>query len=137
MLITVRGSTAQLRNWEMMYRQNNLVAGSFQRVSEGIILQGGHQILNIGTVLGKNADGIYLPSKKTANDGSQIPCALLADGYDTTNGDVNGAGIYKTGEFNGNCLIFDDSWTIKELKEALEKANIFIKTNVVTADDPL
>lgn len=136
MLITVRGSVSLFRNWETEYRQDNLIAGSFQLVSEGIILKGGYQILNFGTVLGKNADGIYLPSIKTANDGSQIPCAILAQTYDTTDGDINGAGIYKAGEFNGNRIIFDNSWTIDELKDALEKKIIFVKTNVVTADDP-
>lgn len=78
--------------------------------------------------------GKYKPAVATATDGSQTPCAILADVADTTGGDVSGA-VYQTGEFNANSLFFDPSFTIASLTGALRKFNIFVKTSI-SANNP-
>lgn len=75
----------------------------------------------------------YIPSVKTAVDGSQNPIAILADQSDPSGGDVN-AGIYIAGEFNSNALTFDSGWTVALLKPLLVQQNIYLKTSVSAAD---
>lgn len=76
----------------------------------------------------------YKKSVKTAVDGSQEPCAILADQALASGGDVNG-GIYLTGEFNQNKVAFDVSWSgVAELKDLLRKWSIWLKPAVSAAD---
>ncbi len=79
------------------------------------------------------ASGKYLTSIATAIDGSQVPCAILVDNADASAGDV-AAGAYLTGEFNGNKLIFDSSFSLAQIKAALRPFSIFVKTAVSAAD---
>ncbi|MFT8634759.1 head decoration protein [Novacetimonas hansenii] len=81
------------------------------------------------------ATGKYVLSASAATDGSQTPVAILADTYDTTAGDVVGAGCYFTGEFNQNALTMGAGWTATTLAAALRPANIYLK-GAVTAADP-
>ena len=73
-------------------------------------------------------------SVKTAVDGSQVPTAILADVADAALADVNG-GLYLTGEFNENRIIYDNGWTLAELRDLLRPVGIFLKSAVV-ADNP-
>lgn len=77
--------------------------------------------------------GSYIESVKTAVDGSAVPCAILADDADASGGDVS-TGAYLMGEFNGNAIIFDSSWTLATLTSALRPLSIFIKSFVSAAD---
>jgi hypothetical protein len=77
--------------------------------------------------------GKYVPAVATALDGSQVPEVLLVDDTDTTAADQN-AGAYQTGEFNGNKIIYDDSFTLAQIVDALRLWQIFIKTAITAAD---
>lgn len=77
--------------------------------------------------------GKAIKSVKTATDGSQVPCAILADDCNATAQDTN-IGVYETGEFNGNKLIYDNSWTLAALTTALRVFSIFVKPAVSAAD---
>ncbi|OYV50170.1 MAG: hypothetical protein B7X10_01455, partial [Burkholderiales bacterium 21-58-4] len=78
--------------------------------------------------------GKYQLCVGTALDGSQKPSAILADAADPSAGDVEAA-IYLTGEFNGNALTYDPSWTVSTLAGAMRSSSIFVRS-VVSADPP-
>jgi hypothetical protein len=82
-----------------------------------------------------NSIGNFITSVKTASDGSQVPCAILADFADATNGPVT-TGAYVMGEFNVNAISYDNSWTPELLTTALRPYSIFLKS-VVSAVDPI
>lgn len=86
------------------------------------------------TIAGPAGSGSYKEAVATATDGSQNPVAILADDADASGGDVTG-GIYLTGEFNGNALTFDGSFTLAQITAALRPLSIFVK-GAVPADDP-
>lgn len=73
-------------------------------------------------------------SVTTAVDGSQFPLGILIDDADASGGDVNG-GVYLTGEFNENRVVYDVSWTLAALKDALRPYSIFLKSAII-ADPP-
>jgi len=79
-----------------------------------------------------DATGGYIESVKSASDGSQNPSVILADDADATNGPVTTGG-YVMGEFNGNALTFDVSWTLATLTSAARAYGIFIKSSVPAA----
>lgn len=80
-------------------------------------------------------DGNYVECVATATDGSQYPCAILADAADASGGAV-ATGAYVMGEFNQNAIIYDASWTLSALTTALRKnaPGIFLKSFVSAAD---
>ncbi|HBL6966159.1 head decoration protein [Morganella morganii] len=112
-----------------VFNPDQLISGPLQVVTDtSIIAKAG--ILKRGTILGKVTDsGEYALSKKGAADGSEIPCAILADDVDTTDSSVSG-GVYLMGEFNQNRIIHDESWTAAELKDALRKFSVFLRDSV-------
>lgn len=115
------------------YLPDQLIAGRFPMVTTMATIGAG--TLSRGTVLGQiTASGNYIESVATAVDGSQNPVAILADNADASGGAVQ-APIYETGEFNENRVIYDASWTLPKLQEALRPMSIFLKS-VLTADDP-
>jgi hypothetical protein len=78
--------------------------------------------------------GKYVKAVKTAVDGSAIPAAILADNADASGGDVN-SGAYFTGEFNGNRLIYDASFTtLAEITALLRDKNIHVKSFISNSD---
>jgi Bacteriophage lambda head decoration protein D len=89
----------------------------------------------IQIIAAPSATGSYKLARPEATDGSQDPCAILMDQALAGAGDVLG-GIYLTGEFNGNALIYDSAWTIAQLTALLRKWNIHVKTQV-NATDPV
>lgn len=74
-----------------------------------------------------DAVGTYIECVKTAVDGSQTPVAILADYADASGGPVT-TGAYVMGEFNGNALTFDASWTLATLTAAARTNGLFIKS---------
>lgn len=82
----------------------------------------------------------YVLSKATAQDGSQIPCAILADYADASSGAV-AIGVYQMGEFNVNAILPDASWGANSgawgpiLTQMFRQFGIFLKS-VQTATDP-
>lgn len=73
------------------------------------------------------ASGKYRVSVATATDGSQVPSAISVDLYDATSADML-AGGYFMGEFNGNAMTFDASWSVSTLTPAMRPFGIFIKS---------
>ncbi|GKX39568.1 head decoration protein [Pectobacterium odoriferum] len=111
-----------------LFVPDQLIAGTLQLVTDtGIITGGAYQR---GTVLGQvTASGKYTQSVKAATDGSETPVAILVDDVDASSSDQNG-GLYLMGELNQHRIIFDESWTIAELKIALRPLAIFLKDSV-------
>lgn len=77
--------------------------------------------------------GNFILSVKTATDGSQTPCAILADYSDASAGPVT-AGAYVMAEVNGRALNYDASWNLQTLTSALRPNGIFVKASVSAAD---
>jgi hypothetical protein len=105
-----------------------LFAGDFERVTDSITLIDG-QNLSRGAVLGKiTASGKYTLSLAAAEDGSEVPCAILAADTDASEGDVTTA-IYHTGVFNQDALTFGTghSKTTAATRDALRERSIFLK----------
>ncbi|MDI2091616.1 head decoration protein [Commensalibacter oyaizuii] len=135
-MTTIWGGSAQIYgNKDVSYRQDNLIAGELQPVTQSITLKGNQGILRRGTIIGKDNTGVYVVSKATATDGSEKALAVLVDTYDTSSGDVSGAGGYFTGEFNASRIIIDDSWTLETLRDAGRPLALFFQ-DVVNADNP-
>lgn len=127
MTVIYGGSAQIIGNVDISYKQDNLIAGGLQLVTQNVILLANQGVLARGTVLGKNKDGVYVVSKATATDGSQNPSAVLIDTYDTGTDNLSGAGVYLTGEFNANRIIKDESWDIDKLRDAARAYSIFFK----------
>jgi hypothetical protein len=83
------------------------------------------------TVTAFDAAGIYVPSVRTASDGSQDASAILAD--DVTLAVPGHVGAYFAGEFNLNALSYDASWTPSLLAASLRKHGIYAKTSISAA----
>ena len=108
-----------------LFVPDQLVAGTLQLVTDTGIITGG--AFKRGTVPGLvAASGKYTQCVKTAEDGSQLPVAILVDDVDASSFDQNG-GLYLMGEFNQHRIIFDNSWTTADLKKALRPLAIFLK----------
>jgi hypothetical protein len=79
--------------------------------------------------------GAYKLAVATAVDGSEVPAAILVDTVDATGGNVTG-GVYVLGEFNADAIIYDPSFTLAQVINALLQVAIFIKSSV-SAGDPV
>lgn len=78
--------------------------------------------LKRGALLGHvTATDKYIPSVKTASDGSQVPSAILAADTDAGSADVV-TPAYFEGEFAGEKMTLDASWTIATLQATLRIA---------------
>ena len=119
---------------------DNLIAGDFPRVSRIVTVtaQGlrprnmpGSMVtgaLPVGMLLGQGVDGRYRQSYFIANDGSQLPSAVLAQSIDVSSGDVQ-AMVYLSGEFNTALLSWGQGHNLASVTEALRHHSIFIRTN--------
>ena len=108
-----------------LFIPDQLVAGTLQLVTDTGIITGG--AFKRGTVLGLvAASGKYTQCVKTAEDGSQVPVAILVDDVNAESVDQSG-GLYLMGEFNQNRVIIDASWTLATMKAALRPVAIFLK----------
>lgn len=122
------GASAQV------YNPDQLIAGDLKLVTDSVTIASS-AALTRGTVLGRiTTGGKYIKSVKTASDGSQNPVAILADDADASAADVVGAPVYLMGEFNGNKLVFDASWSLATLTPSLRTSSIFVKSAVSAAD---
>ena len=111
-------------------------AGAYTDAELGFTFTAGATAMAAGdsfTIAVAAGSGSYKPCVATATDGSQNPCAVMADYVDATNGDVNG-GIYLMAELNGNALILDPSLTLAGVAAALRQFGLFVKSAVSAAD---
>ncbi len=114
---------------EETYSPDKLIAGAADIVTEGIELAEG-QNLKRGALLGKMTDGGKCTlSAAAAEDGSQVPYAILAEDTDATEGDVVTA-AYLAGEFNEAALTYGAGHTAASVKEGLRGKGIFLKQTV-------
>ncbi|CNI59449.1 antitermination protein [Yersinia pekkanenii] len=113
-----------------LFAPDQLVSGTLQLVTDTGVIAQAAAIHIRGTVMGKiTASGEYVKSVKDAEDGSEVPVAILVDNVDTTVTAQRG-GIYLMGQFNQNSVIHDDSWTLAELKTALRSYSIFLEDSI-------
>lgn len=113
-----------------LFVPDQLVSGTLQLVTDTGVIAQATAIHLRGTVLGKiKASGQYIKSVKTATDGSEVPVAILVDNVDSTAAAQRG-GAYLMGQFNQNSIIYDNSWTLAELKTALRPYSIFLEDSI-------
>ena len=116
------------------YDPTALFAGDKQPVHRPVTVPSGTNttgtVLKRGTLLGRvTASDKYIPCVKTVSDGSQVPVAVLAYDMDASVADTQGP-AYFSGEFAGELMFLDPSWTIQTLQDALRQADapIFVRT---------
>lgn len=71
----------------------------------------------------------FIKSLLAAVDGSQVPCAILAQDTDASGGDVEDA-VYLTGEFNQSKLTFGTGHTAANTAHGLSQKNIYLRAPV-------
>jgi hypothetical protein len=130
-LVASGASTFFVTNPEGTSLPNATVGTAYSNSGLGFTIASGGVAFAAGDSFGINvvdAVGAFIPSVKTASDGSQTPCAILVDQCNPTTG-AQQAGAYMTGEFNINAITFDTSWTPQALVAALRAFSIFLKTS--------
>ncbi|MFN3464725.1 MAG: head decoration protein [Terricaulis sp.] len=84
------------------------------------------QNLAAGALLGQiTTGGKYSKSLSASSDGSQTPCAILAEACDASGGDKS-AFVYYTGEFNENKVDIGASHTAAGLRRTLAQKGIYL-----------
>lgn len=108
------------------YQPTQLAAGDFPVVMDtGAIAAG--QNLKRGAVLGQvTASKEYLLSKAAADDGSEVPVAILDQDVDATGG-AQTAPIRLTGQVLASQLHLGEGVTLAAAKSALRTLCIFIR----------
>jgi hypothetical protein len=106
-----------------------LYAGDFPRMTRLVTIASGANasgaVLKRGTLLGRiTATDKYIPSVKTATDGSQNPVAVLTFDVDASAADVTAAKAFVTGEYAFEQMTVDASWSFTTLDAALRIANL-------------
>lgn len=132
--VTTLGDNPQLPGaYDYVYSPDQLIAGNLKIVTDTATITGA-AALKRGAVLGKvTATGAYRLAVGTAGDGSQAPCAVLADDADATAADVT-AGVILMAEVNANRLIIDPSLTLAAVKAAFRSLGLFVKSALSAAD---
>lgn len=119
-----------------VFNPDQLIAGSFEIVTSPVTVASGYNLTR-GTVLGMvTSTGYYIPSIKTASDGSQVANAILAEDTNTSSSGTNAATpapAYFAGEFDTNYMTIDASWTIATLAPVLRDVQIILKTGLSNA----
>lgn len=107
------------------YVPDNLLAGEYPRVMKTVTIAKSGP-LERGAVLGKiTATGKFVLSLAEADDGSETPRAILAEGVDATEDDVE-ATVYLTGEFSTNAITLGDGHTVDSVYWTLADVGIFL-----------
>lgn len=104
------------------YDPTALFAGAFP-VRQRVVTLASGASLKRGALLGRvTATDKYILSVATASDGSQVPAAILAADTDASAADVK-TPAYFEGEFAGEIMQIDASWSIAAVQAALRQAN--------------
>ncbi|WP_426315512.1 head decoration protein [Methylobacterium fujisawaense] len=116
------------------YDPTALFAGAFPVRHRPVTVASGSNAagapLKRGTLLGRvAATDKYVPCVATVNDGSQVPAAVLAADLDASVADAVGPAYFE-GEFAGEIMTIDASWTIQTLQASLRqnKADLYVRT---------
>lgn len=108
----------------------SLFAGGDDFHARKITVAAGGGALARGAILGVvTASGKAKPCVATANDGSQVPVAVLAFDVDATAADVECA-AYEEGQFVWERMSVDASWSLDALNAALRASgrSLFIRS---------
>ena len=102
-----------------IYTTGTLINGNADLLAgRKVTIAAGSNLLR-GSVLGQIADGgKFVLSTAAAEDGSQIPSAVLAENTDATEGDATGL-AYTRGDFIIPAMILGAGHTIDTITEAL------------------
>lgn len=111
------------------HAHDNLIGGDVvPAVTESIVVDTGNLVR--GALLGKiTATGKYVLSLAAAEDGSEVPAAILAEDANATSADKVTV-AYLSGEFNTAAMTFGTGHTAASVKEGLREKGIFLKTNL-------
>lgn len=91
-----------------------------------VTIKSGAGKLDPATVLGQiTADAKYVKSVAAANDGSQVPDAVLAEAVDATGVDVQ-AVVYIAGEFDQDKLILGAGHTLGSVDAVFRTKSIWL-----------
>ena len=114
-----------------IYTPDNLFAGNVAPVVADIAtIVSGAGILTRGTVLGLvTLSGKLTIVDSSKSDGTQLPYAVLAENVDATSADKD-CGVYLTGEFNNDKLVFGGTDTAATHKVNARKIGIFFKNTL-------
>lgn len=83
-----------------------------------------------GALLGRvTASGKYKLSVAAAEDGSEVPRAVLAEDTDATAADVK-VPVYEAGEFNAAALTLGAGHTVDSIRDGLRDLGIHLKSVV-------
>ncbi|WP_412460193.1 head decoration protein [Pseudomonas sp. SC11] len=108
------------------YQPIELSAGDFPIVMDTAVIAAGQKLAR-GAVLGQiKASHECLLSKAVAEDGSQVPMAILDQDVDTTDGPKS-VPVRLTGQVLGKHLILGEGWTLAAVKAALRPLCLFIR----------
>lgn len=102
------------------YDPNGLIAGDFPLLSRPITLKSG-QNLTRGALIGMDGSDKFLLSLAAAEDGSEIPTAVLAIDCDASGGDKTTTAFF-TGEFNAAKMTFGTGHTAATAEAAFREA---------------
>lgn len=114
-----------------VFTPDNLFAGNVAPVvaDKATIVSGAGKLAR-GTVLGLvSASGKLNIVDSTKSDGTQTPYAVLAEDVDATSADKP-CGVYLTGEFNIDKLVFGGTDTATTHKVNARKIGIFFKNTL-------
>jgi len=108
------------------YVPQQLSAGAFPVMIDIAVIAAG-QNLPRGAVLGQvQASGEYVLCKPAANDGSEVPSAILDQATDTSKG-VQAAPIRLTGEVLATQLTLGEGLSAAKAKAALRALCLFVR----------
>ena len=114
-----------------IFTPDNLFGGNVAPVvaDEGLVVSGAGKLTR-GTVLGLvTLSGKLTIVNSTKSDGTQLPYAVLAENVDATSADKK-CGVYLTGEFNIDKLVFGGTDTAATHKVNARKIGIFFKKTI-------
>ncbi|WP_047308789.1 head decoration protein [Rhodopseudomonas palustris] len=90
------------------------------------VFKAGAGVIEAATVIGQiTVDKSYVTSLAAANDGSQVPDAILAEAVDATDADVE-AIIYIAGEFDQDKLILGAGHTLGSIDAVFRDKSIWL-----------
>lgn len=111
------------------YTPDEFHTGPFPIHTEPEVIAAGQGALAARTVMGRvTATGKWVKSLAAANDGSEVPRAILVEAVDAT-AEVT-APFYKAGEFNPDLLIYGTGHTAASVQAALEGTPLFLRRAV-------
>lgn len=105
---------------------DTLIAGEFPRVTRTETIAAGANLTR-GALLGRiTASGKFKLSAAAANDGSEVPEAILLVDAPAAAADVQSM-IALTGEYNEDALVLGAGHTIGSIKQGLRQLSIFLR----------